>query len=348
MLPREQRFEVERKVREIRARQKAERASASAASARVQTVASRLRTVDAFRGVGMLGLLLADLALSLQSSTNPFRLSDLFLPWLALGIGIGVPLAWKMHLTRPAPPRAFADHALGTLVAMLIIGTAVDWLSGGHLAVGPGLLASLGIGYYVTTLLVGEMELARAIAAGALLVGYAFLLHVDTSRAVARLGAYHLEWLPLLLPVISAALAGSVAGSELAVEARDPGWIVRGIGGPGAIMVGAGMLLDLFLPFSVRTLSPAWSLVAIGGGLLVFALFALAIESLKLAPLFQPLAWLGRRPLAGLAWYCALAAALEWAPISPGLHVAAHVFLPILFVLGWMGVGASIGERRKK
>ena len=192
----------------------------------------RLVSLDAFRGLTVLGMLLVNNAAMGDATPATLRhadwgglnAADLVFPWFLLIVGVALPLS-----AAKSAGWDFVKRLAGRTVWLLALGMLVDSAVARRPTIGLGVLQLIGLAYFVGALAVRLPTWARAALAAALLVAHHLLLKLtpmpgvatgtvsEAANAVRHLndtvfGPVGLRGLPSVLP--TAAITSSAATSS--------------------------------------------------------------------------------------------------------------------------------------
>jgi len=146
----------------------------------------RLHSLDAFRGLALLGMLLVNNA-ALDTATptqmthaawnGGLHLADLVFPWFLLAVGVAIPYARAAQKARGAAWWRLGAKVLSRSAALIALGWLVDSSLAHRPLLGLGVLQLIGLAYLFASLLYGLPLTGRLAAASALLAGHWALLH---------------------------------------------------------------------------------------------------------------------------------------------------------------------------
>jgi predicted acyltransferase len=330
------------------------------------TAVKRLDSIDQFRGLAILLMVLANFLADKEivpawlkhAPDVGLTVIDLIAPFFIFAIGLTYGPSLHRRLARgpsPTPGRAIesrgAEGAFGHFVrrwlAFIGIGAII---SAGEIAVGKnasgigwGVLQAIGAAGLVTLPALLIPARPRALMGLAVLAGYQILL--DASWLPIVLASPHgglhgaLAWSGML--IISTAIADDSL-KEGAPAWRLPVW--------SACALAAGVALSAFLPdlapVSKNRVSASYVLVSIGASGLLFALFRLLVDSLKIrVPLLS--GW-GKNPLLLYVLHYLLLAFVVLLD-APWWHAGASpaiVILQAVLLIGILGVVAWALDRK--
>lgn len=287
---------------------------------------ARLASLDAFRGLAVLGMLVVNNkafgpwtpSQLIHGDWADVHLADLIFPWFVLIVGVALPLA-----EASARRRGFAGiRRLGKVLLragwLVAIGILINSSYAHHPLFDLGILQLIGVSYLLTALLYRLPLRARVAAAAILLVGHWAALRftplpglpagtfTETRNFVDRLEdlylqRLHLEHLTSVVTLTALMLVGTFAGDYLqrAPEARSRQ--ARGLLLAGAAGVLAGWLWGLEQPMVKRLVTASFTLFSAGTGLMALAGCYWLVDVLRRRTWSFPLVVLGRNALAAFA-----------------------------------------------
>jgi predicted acyltransferase len=269
-----------------------------------QRSAMRLLSLDAFRGLTILGMLLVnnialDIMTPLHLKHAPWNegvhFADLVFPWFILIIGVAIPYAVAAHQRRGLPMWRYDLRILSRSVTLVLLGCLIDSSLAKRPVFDLGVLQLIGLAYLVGALLY-EMPLRRRliIAAVFLIAHWAVIRFLpipglgagifsekyNVIRHFNQVYLYplHLSGLMSVIPTSALALIGTVLGDvirrEDLVAMRKVGYLLGG----GVVMLVAGWLWNLDLPFNKPVWTASYIVYAAGWGSIILGLFYLLID----------------------------------------------------------------------
>ena len=267
----------------------------------------RLVSLDAFRGLTILGMLLVN-NIALDTATpkhlahaawnQGVTFADMVFPWFLLIVGVAVPYAaasrkrngisiWKYDVK--VMSRAAMLVLLGCLIDSSIYKTPVFDL---------GVLQLIGLAYFVSALLYELPMCARLSIAGAMLFaqwlairfipvpGMGAGVFTESSNIIkylsdAYLQPYHLSGLPSVIPTSALVLIGTAIGDLLRQENIAALKKTACICITGLLLIILGWLWSFDLPFNKPVWTASYVLYTAGWGALVLGTFYLIIDVRK-------------------------------------------------------------------
>jgi predicted acyltransferase len=262
---------------------------------------ARLASLDAFRGLTILSMLLVnnvalDAATPRQLTHAPWNggvhYADLVFPWFLFIVGVAIPWG-AASLRRKGTPFgvALARIARRTL-SLFLLGLLIDSSLARRPVFGLGVLQLIALAYAVGALLYPLRLPWRMALAGALLVGHWAAIRFVPVPGVgtgvftaeqnliaylnqAHLQAYGLKGLLSVVPTTALVLIGTACGDLLRSERLRPARRAALLGAAGAALVAAGLLWGLDLPPNKPVWTASYILLGAGtgGGVLALLFF---------------------------------------------------------------------------
>lgn len=269
--------------------------------------AQRLLSLDAFRGVAILGMLLANNAalgvatprqLTHAAWNRGVHFADLVFPWFLLIVGIAIPFSVASHRAKGLPAWRYDLRIVSRTVGLILLGCLIDSSLARRPVLGMGVLQLIGLAYCLGAFLYGLPLRHRLIAAAALLVGYWAAIRfvpipgvgagafTESSNLINHLNQVCLQPLGLrgvlsVVPTSALVLIGTAIGDLLRSEAqpvmRKVGYLVTA----GAGLAVGGWMWNLDLPFNKPTWTPPYILYTAGLGVGVLACMYLLIDVIR-------------------------------------------------------------------
>ncbi len=278
----------------------------------------RLISLDAFRGLTILGMLLVnntalDTATPAQlthaSWNQGVHLADLVFPWFLLIVGVAIPYSYASQHARDVPGWRISLKAMTRTVTLVLLGWLVDSSIAKHPVIGLGVLQLIGLAYLVGALVYLAPRYVRLPVAAALLIGHwaalrfipipgsgagAFSEHANLVQYLndAYLQPLHLNGMISVAPTAAMVLIGSVVGDWLRSERRPITRFARLLIG-GALLAALGWLWSLDLPFNKPVWTASYILYTGGIGCTALALIYLLADVSGFAQWCYPLVVFG-------------------------------------------------------
>lgn len=264
----------------------------------------RLGSLDAFRGLTILGMLLVN-NMALDSATpqslthapwgQGVYLADLVFPWFLLIVGVALPFTASAHFRKGLSLSAWSLKVLRRAVMLVLLGCLIDSSLARHPIFGLGVLQLIGLSYAVAALLRGLPGTWRLVVAAFFLVAHwaaiRFLpipgagagifteeINVISHLNQAYLEPLHLKGLLSLIPTSALVLLGTVLGEELRRQSAPPMRRFVSLLLGGLAFAATGWLWSMTLPFSKQVWSASYILYTAGLGSVVLGFFYLAID----------------------------------------------------------------------
>jgi predicted acyltransferase len=264
----------------------------------------RLTSLDAFRGLTILGMLLVN-NVALNEATpshlthaawaSGIHFADLVFPWFLLIMGVAIPYSIASSRRKGLTMWRYRLKALGRAAALVLLGCLIDSSLARQPIFDLGVLQIIGLAYLVGALLYPLRPAWKAAAAALLLAGHwaairfipipgigagAFTENANLIKYLNEtyLQAYHLSGLVSVIPTSAMALAGSVVGDLMRAERPAPGRKVLWMAAAGATLMLGGWLWNLDLPFNKPVWSAPYIVYTAGLGSFVLAVFYLLVD----------------------------------------------------------------------
>jgi len=264
----------------------------------------RLFSLDAFRGLAVLAMLLVnDKALG---PATPHQLrharwaghvhfADMVWPWFLLIVGVAIAYSAASQGARSQRRRSYVLRVVKRAAILVALGCVISSSYARRPVLGMGVLQIIGLAYLVAALLYGLTAKQRLMVAAALLAGHwAAIRFIPVPGAEAgvfteshNLAAYldqayfqrfGLEGLLSIVPTSALVLVGTAIGDLLRREAYSSNARAEllAAGGLGLLMM--GWLWHFDLPFNKPLWTASFVVWAAGWGALVLALFYWLID----------------------------------------------------------------------
>lgn len=262
----------------------------------------RLMSLDVFRGITMLGMLLVN-NIALDTATPKqlahaswnagLTFADLVFPWFLFIVGVAIPYSAASARRRKVPGWRYDLKILSRTATLILLGCLID----SSIARAPmfdlGVLQLIGLAYLVAALLY-ELPLSRRLLiAGGMLVAYWAVLRfvpvpgvgnvfTEERNIISHLNQvylvrYNLAGLISVIPTAALVLIGSAVGDLL----RSKGSGAKIVGQLlilGAALTVGGLLWSLDLPFNKPLWTTSYVIYTAGLGTLVLALLYLILD----------------------------------------------------------------------
>lgn len=329
---------------------------------------SRLRSLDAFRGLTIAGMILVNNPGSwahvfpalLHAPWHGWTPTDLIFPWFLFILGVAIPFSLgrrlreggdRLRLFGRVARRSAVLIGLGLFLAaypffdlaairlpgvlqrigvvFLIVGAAVLWLSRRGLLVLTG--AAL-LGYYALMRFVP----APGSVPGDLEPETNLAAWLDRTLLPGTLyqGSWDPEGVLSTLPAVASALIGVFAGEWLR-SGRTLPEKTTGLLASGFVLLAAGWAWSFWFPLNKNLWTSSYVLFTTGAGLSVLALFVMRMDQGPRPPRAGPLESLGRNPITVFVGSGLLASTLLLFPASG--EGSAHAWIYGNLFASWLG-----------
>ncbi len=270
--------------------------------------ANRLISLDAFRGVTILGMLLVN-NVALDTATprqmlhaewsGAVSLADLVFPWFLLIVGVAVPYAAASRQARGESFWRFVPKVFGRAITLVLLGCLIDSSASHRPVFDLNVLQLIGLAYLVAALLYPLSLPSRSVVAALFLgIHWYVLKHVPQPGAApgtftpdqnavtylnhAYFQRYHLSGLFSVLPASAMVLIGTVLGDVFRRESLRPWRKAAVVWAVGAALVGVGWLVSHSLPFNKPLWTASFILYTAGWGALALGTFYVFLDVLQL------------------------------------------------------------------
>lgn len=266
---------------------------------------TRLLSLDAFRGLTIALMLLVnntavDYATPAQLTHAPWnggiRLADYVFPWFLFCVGAAIPYSWASFRRTGLPTWKYDLKALRRAALLVLLGCIIDSSISKRPLFDLGVLQLIGLAYLVGAVLYALPKYGRLAAAGALLVGYwalikfvpipgvgagvfeeqqNIILHINRTY----LANYNLSGLLSVMPTAAMVLIATAIGDLLKDQRIRHAAKFDYLTISGLVMIVAGSLWHLNLPFNKPFWTPSYILFTAGAATVVLGLFYLIVDA---------------------------------------------------------------------
>lgn len=279
----------------------------------------RLLSLDVFRGLTILGMLLVN-NIALDTATprqfthaawnQGVHFADLVFPWFLLIVGVAIPYAFASHIKKGASTRNYLFKAARRAVLLILLGCFVDSSVARHPIIGLGVLQLIGFAYFIAVLIYQLPNRWRAITAFALLTAHWAIIRfvpipglgagifLESRNIIQYLNQtylqhYHLNGIISVVPTAALVLIGTAIGDMLRAATIAPVKKVMYLCVGGLMLSFVGWLWNLDLPFNKPVWTASYILYTAGFGSALLGLLYLLIDVKGLQRWAFPLAILG-------------------------------------------------------
>ena len=289
--------------------------------------ATRLVSLDAFRGaVILLMLLVNNIALNTQTPiqmthagwNQGLHLADLVYPWFLFTVGVSLPFSAGSFFERGNSWFRFVGKVISRSVVLVALGMLIQCSIDRKLELSMGILQGIGCAYFIAAILYAGPKWFRPLFGTLFLGGYAYalmnfsfpgghagvfeenrnLMHYLDGKYLVR---YQLDGLLDTVPAAGLVLFGTMMGDVL----RNRTWpelLKFGvIALCGWLFLLIGDTLSVYVPFNKPVCTPSYLLVAGGSGAMLLSLFFLVFDLMRLQKIAWPLAILGANAIVAYA-----------------------------------------------
>jgi predicted acyltransferase len=269
-----------------------------------KTSSKRLLSLDAFRGLTILGMLLVnnvalDAATPRQLTHAPWNrgvhFADLVFPWFLLIVGVAIPYSAASALAKGLRQWRYDLKVIGRAVTLVLLGCLIDSSMLKRPTFDLGVLQLIGLSYMVGALLYDLPLTRRLLVAAALLAahwaairfmpipGVGAGVFTEGQNLIYHLNRVYLQPISLrglisLVPMGALALVGTALGDALRRDLDSPIPKVAQLLVAGLALAGIGWLWHFDLPFNKPVWTASYVLYAAGLGTLVLGALYLLID----------------------------------------------------------------------
>jgi predicted acyltransferase len=264
----------------------------------------RLGSLDAFRGLTILGMLLVN-NVALDNATpaslthagwnQGVHFADMVFPWFLLIVGVALPFSFASHDRKGLPRRQYDLRVVTRALTLILLGCLIDSSLAHRPVFGLGVLQLIGCAYLLATMAY-ELPLRRRlmVVGGLLLAQWAALRFIPVPGAGAGvltesenfisylnetyLAPVSLRGLASVVPTTALVLIGTAIGDMLRRAAFPPIAQAARLLALGVGLIGAGWLWSLDLAFSKALWTASYVLYTGGWGLLILGFLYLIMD----------------------------------------------------------------------
>lgn len=267
----------------------------------------RLVSLDAFRGLTILGMLLVN-NIALDTATpaqlvhagwnKGLTFADMVFPWFLLAVGVAVPYSSASRKRQGVSEWRYNMRVIGRTVTLVLLGCLIDSSISRTPLFDLGVLQLIGLAYLVGALLYELPVQRRLIIAGTLLAWYWALIrflpvpgmgagvftpehNVINHLNQVYLTAVHLKGILSVIPTAALVMIGTAAGDILISHRLQPTHKLSHLAVLGLGLTVIGWLWARDLPFNKPLWTTPYVLYSSGLGCLVLAFFFLTIDITK-------------------------------------------------------------------
>ena len=270
----------------------------------VAKVSTRLVSLDAFRGLAILGMLLVNN--TVETAATPRHLkhaawnqgvhfADLVFPWFLYIVGVAIPYAAASARKRGLSQLQYRLKAASRALMLVLLGCLIDSSVRRTPTLGLGVLQLIGLAYFAGTLLYPLKPGWRLGIAAELLVGYWVLIRfvpipgigpgslTETHNLVKHindtyLAAYGLSGLLSVIPTTALVLIGAATGDLLRLDRLGQRQKVIYLSLGGVVLTLLGLLWNVDLPFNKPMWTSSYILYTAGLGAIVLSVFYYVLD----------------------------------------------------------------------
>ncbi len=264
----------------------------------------RLMSLDAFRGLTILGMLLVNnIALDTDTPRNlthaPWNqgiyFADLIFPWFLFIVGVAITYAAASHIRKGLPLWRYDLKAFSRAASLILLGCLIDSSLAKRPVFDLGVLQIIGLAYLIAALLV-ELPVSRRmiIAVGLLAMHWAAIrflpipgvgsgVFTQNQNLINHLNQtylmpFHLNGLISVIPTSALALIGTVIGDILRRDELGQRHKTIYLLAGGLVLALIGWLWNLDLPFNKPVWTSSYILFTSGLGSILLGVLYLLID----------------------------------------------------------------------
>jgi predicted acyltransferase len=283
----------------------------------------RLLSLDAFRGLAVLGMLLVNEKALGPATPAQLRhagwgegvhLADMVFPWFLLIVGIAIPYTAASRRRRGIAPGTHYVQIVRRAAILVALGCLINSSYARRPIFDLGVLQLIGLAYLVAALLYGLPLRYRVVIAAVLLVSHWALIRflpipgvgagvfTDSTHVIRYLDEtflqrYQLAGFIAVAPTSALVLIGTALGDLLRRNRDRPAKAVRYLMGTGLGLAFAGSLWSLDLPFNKPVWTASYVVFTAGWGSFVLGLVSLLTEVARRRAWAFPLVVAGRNAI---------------------------------------------------
>lgn len=264
---------------------------------------SRLVSLDAFRGLTIVGMLWVNNQQFAESTLHQFghahfgefpTFTDMIFPWFLFIIGCAMPFSWASRAAKGFSKRWFYVKSVQRAITLFLLGCIIDSTLQKRISVsiggGVGVLQLIALSYFLAVFLYALRPAWRIGVIVLILAGYwAAIRYIDVpgiGRGVFEeernlitwlnqqfLGPWHLRGLISAFPAAAEVLIGTLIGDMLRVETESRTNKLRYMVFAGAVLTLIGLGWHMSIAMTKHFWTPSYILFTAGIGLFVLSLF---------------------------------------------------------------------------
>jgi predicted acyltransferase len=263
-----------------------------------------LVSLDAFRGLAILGMLLVNekefgpatpVHLRHARWNEGVHLADMVFPWFVFIVGVAIPFAAASRRRRGGRWLAHYLRIVRRTAILFLLGALINSSYADHPLLNMGVLQLIALAYLIAALLYSVPLKPRIAVAACLLIGHwaiiRFLPIPGVGRGVfteshnaityldqAYLRHYHLNGFLAAMTASALAIIGTAVGDLLRPRVERPLRKVGVLVASGIGLVVVGWLWNLNVPFNKPVWTASYVVFAAGWGSIVLGIFYLVID----------------------------------------------------------------------
>jgi predicted acyltransferase len=264
----------------------------------------RLISLDAFRGLTIIGMLLVNNA-ALDTSTpshlkhaawnEGLTFADMVFPWFLFIVGVALPYAYASFFKKERSSWQYLLKTLSRAFVLIVLGCLIDSSIAKTPVIGLDVLQLIGLAFLAGALIYTLPQAWRLSIAALLLIAHWALIVYGSAPAITRgvftedhniityinqtyLAQYHLKGLLSVIPTTALVLIGTGVGDVLRHDDIDAGDKIKYLSIIGILLAISGWLWNLSLPFNKPLWTASYILFSAGIASIILAVFYWIID----------------------------------------------------------------------
>jgi predicted acyltransferase len=263
----------------------------------------RLTSLDAFRGLTIIAMLMVNNPGYDSAFPRQFRhahwgemitFCDLIFPWFLFIVGVAIPFSASAFHKKSPGFFPYLRKAVKRMLLLVFFGILIDSSINKQIVIGMDVLQLIGLAYFCGAVIYELPKRWRPIIAAALLI-----LHWAAIRFIPipgvgagffepdknliqyinqHLGPYHLAGIVSVVPTTALVLIGTFFGDLFRDQNASVAAKLRTVFIAGAVLIAAGILWHLDLPFNKNVWSASYILFSAGTASFILGAFFFIID----------------------------------------------------------------------
>jgi predicted acyltransferase len=277
------------------------------AKASAQAKQKRLVSIDAFRGLTVILMLIVN-NMALDTATpdafthagwnQGLRLADFVFPWFLLCVGLSIPFSFASFKKKGLPSWRLDLKIIGRTIGLIALGCVINAAISRQVVFTLGVLQLIGLAYFLAAYSYELPMFRRGVIATAMLLGYgmaikflpipgstigSFTENVNFIDHINRtyLLMYNLDGLFSAIPTAALMIYAGMVGEALMSPKLDHLTRLVVMLVVGLTMAGLGILVNNVLPYNKPVWTPSYLLLTGGVGILLVCGLYLFTDAIK-------------------------------------------------------------------